>query len=181
MVRITIDRKAQTRPAETIRRGKTRRVEGPSRRPALVALLLLSAGALASAPALSFPESESASTATAPVLVAQTPPDQPERSPEQREAERRLEQERDDLEDRIDQERDDFEESDEGADARDRIERAREEMERRKAELERQKDEVRDETSCCNPGYADGIIRYLDRQIEEVHGRREPYVEIDVY
>jgi hypothetical protein len=107
--------------------------------------------------------------------LAQTPPnptpDQPERSPEQREAERRLEREAGETEDQIDQQRDEFERSEDGEDARERIDEAREDMERRREDLEREREEFEndpDETSCCNPGYKEGVLRAFDRQIERL-------------
>ena len=137
-----------------------------ARQTVLIAGLLLGAAALWAASA------SAAETGAAPaVQLAQTPLPQPEKSPEQQEAERRLEQERDDIEDEIDQQRDEFEESEEGEDAREQIERAREETDRQQDELERERDEFEndpDETSCCNPRYKEGVIRAFNRRIEQL-------------
>jgi hypothetical protein len=148
--------------------------KAPSQPGLITGMLLLGAVALcASGP------SAAELGAAPPVQLAQSPPtpappdgtDQPERSPEQREAERRLEREAEQTEGEIDQQRDEFEESEAGEDAREEIDEAREEMERQREELERERDEFEndpEETSCCNPGYKEGVLRAFDRRIEQL-------------
>ncbi|MBT5414112.1 MAG: hypothetical protein HOK81_05885, partial [Rhodospirillaceae bacterium] len=132
-----------------------------------LAMLLVSAGALAFASA---PSPALAQTGAGPLQLAQNEANLPEKSPEQKAAEKKLETKKGDLEAKLDKERDDFLKSKEGKVAREKFDKKRKEIEKKKAAVKKEKDEFENDPearSCCNPGYKEGVLRYYDGMIRK--------------
>ncbi len=81
---------------------------------------------------------------------------------------RYLERRRAELERELAERRQRFLDSEEGRETRDKLDENRRRHEEERRRLEDERDVEASETSCCNPGYGDGIRRLYDGRIEEL-------------